>query len=197
MLVGRPYNLYDRGLNLDLPQKIADRGRLVVPVDMLDIQLDRLGDRYRNTYWSYGQRILAALEEVAVDERMDAVYLTNFNCGPDSFLLSYAEEILGARPFLALELDEHDADAGYLTRVEAYFDVLARPRKAPRSRRPFAPEAQDLRARTIWIPPLHAAGAELFAAAFRRHGFDAKPLPPEDKEAFELSPPEAFQPQAA
>ena len=26
---------------------------------------------------------------------LDVVYMTNFNCGPDSFLLTYAEEILG------------------------------------------------------------------------------------------------------
>jgi len=56
------------------------------------------------------------------------VYLTNFSCGPDSFLLSYAEEIMGNRPLLMLELDEHGADAGYMTRVEAFFDVLRRPR---------------------------------------------------------------------
>lgn len=117
---------------------------------------------------------------------MDAVYLTNFNCGPDSFLLTFAEEIMGQQPFLALELDEHGADAGYLTRIEAFFDVLNRPRtpKSPRTQYRAAPS--DLKDRIMWCPPMHPLGTRLTAAAFRSDGYDSRPLPPEDQEVFEL-----------
>ncbi|RLB59680.1 MAG: hypothetical protein DRI34_01010 [Deltaproteobacteria bacterium] len=187
LLVGRPYNNFDTGINLGLPQKLAEQGRLVLPLDMLDAPLEELGPRYRNTYWNFGQKILAGIKQVSLNDDLDAVYLTNFNCGPDSFLLSYAEEILGDRPFLALELDEHGADAGYLTRIEAYFDVLRRrPPGQPRHDNSFRPEPRSLRGRTIWLPPMHPVGTELMAAAFRRHGFDCQALPEEDKESFEL-----------
>jgi predicted CoA-substrate-specific enzyme activase len=186
LLVGRPYNNYDAGANLGLPQKIADMGRTVLPMDMLRPELDRLGARYRNAFWSYGQKILAVLEKAAESKVMDVVYLTNFSCGPDSFLLSYAEEIMGKRPLLALELDEHGADAGYMTRLEAFFDVLRRPRPERGPRTPLRAEPASMRGRTIWLPPMHPFGTRLFAAAFRSHGYDARELPDETKETFEL-----------
>jgi predicted CoA-substrate-specific enzyme activase len=186
VLVGRPYNNYDSGLNLGLPRKLAEYGRTIIPLEFLGANLKRLGKRYKNSYWNYGQRILSGLEQIAASDWLDAVYLTNFNCGPDSFLLSYAHEILGNRPFLSLELDEHGADAGYLTRVEAFFDVLRRPGTTPKARRPYRPEPDNLKDRIIWLPPMHPLGTPFLAAAFRRHGFDGRPLPPEDQEAFEL-----------
>ncbi len=186
LLVGRPYNIYDGGANLGLPQKIADLGRTVLPMDFIRPELGRLGLRYRNAFWSYGQKILAALEKAAASTVADVVYLTNFSCGPDSFLLSYAEEIMGNRPLLVLELDEHGADAGYLTRLEAFFDVLRRPRPPREPREPVRPEPSDMHDRIIWIPPMHTFGARLFAAAFRAHGYDARVLPGETKQSFEL-----------
>jgi hypothetical protein len=186
LLVGRPYNIYDAGANLGLPQKIADLGRTVLPMDLLKPELERLGERYRNAFWSYGQKILATLEKAASSDILDVVYLTNFSCGPDSFLLSYAEEIMGNRPILMLELDEHGADAGYMTRLEAFFDVLRRPRPAPVPRTPVRPEPSDMHGRTLWLPPMHAFGTRLFASAFRSHGYDARELPDENKASFEL-----------
>jgi predicted CoA-substrate-specific enzyme activase len=186
LLVGRPYNNYDAGANLGLPQKIADMGRTVLPMDFIRPELGRLGPRYRNAFWSYGQKILAALEKAAESDIMDVVYLTNFSCGPDSFLLSFAEEIMGNRPILMLELDEHGADAGYMTRLEAFFDVLRRPRPERGSRIDVRPEPDDIRDRIIWLPPMHQFGTRLFASAFRSHGYDARELPEETKASFEL-----------
>jgi len=186
VLAGRPYNNYDTGLNLGLPQKIAEQGRMVLPLDFLGADVSRLGERYRNLYWNYGQKILAAVQRVSESANLDVVVLTNFNCGPDSFLLTYAEEILTNRPFLALELDEHGADAGYMTRIEAFCDVLRQPRSVQAPRAPFRPEPERFRDRTIWIPPMHPLGTHFSAAAFRHHGYRAEPLPPEDQESFEL-----------
>jgi predicted CoA-substrate-specific enzyme activase len=184
LLVGRPYNIYDSGLNLGLPKKLAEQGRTVLPLDMLDAPLGALDPLHRNCYWNYGQKILAAFQRVAGDERIDSVYLTNFNCGPDSFLLSFSEHQMADRPFLILELDEHGADAGYMTRIEAYFDVLKRS-NAGSLPKPTRREPRRMKDRIIWIPPMHPLGAPFFSAAFRRHGYDARPLPPEDRGAFE------------
>ncbi len=186
VLVGRPYNIYDNGLNLDLPDKLAEFGRTVLPIDFLTLDLARLGERYRNTYWGWGQKILAALEDVASNDLLDAVYFTNFSCGPDSFLLSYASEIMGNKPFLALELDEHGSDTGYMTRIEAFFDVLQRPRKPAAPRRPVAPLSHDINGRTLWIPDMHPYSTELAAAAFRGQGYRARALPLETEQTFEL-----------
>jgi predicted CoA-substrate-specific enzyme activase len=186
VLVGRPYNLFDKGINLDLPRTIADQGMTVLPLEFLDLDYSRLVPRYRNIYWSYGQKILAALETVSRSDVLEAVYLTNFSCGPDSFLLSYAEEIMGSRPFLALELDEHGSDAGYQTRIEAFFDVLKRAKHTVPRRRACNPGPKEFRDRTVWLPPMHEFGTPFITAAFRRHGYDARTLSDENRESFEL-----------
>ncbi len=186
VLLGRPYNNHDGGINLHLPQKIAEHGRTVLPLAMFPHSTREILPEYRNLYWNYGQKILAALHRIAREDHLDAVCLTNFNCGPDSFLLSYAEKTMGAKPFLALELDEHGADAGYLTRIEAFFDVLRRAGTRTALARPFRPEPSSFLDRRIWIPPMHPLGAPFFAASFRRAGFDAQPMPVEDAETYEL-----------
>jgi predicted CoA-substrate-specific enzyme activase len=186
VILGRTYNIYDSGLNLDLPEKLAEQGRTVLPIDFLTPDLARLGERYRNIYWGSGQKILAALEDVAHNDLLDAVYFTNFSCGPDSFLLTYASEIMGSKPYLALELDEHGSDTGYITRIEAFFDVLRRPRKPNPARSPFVAPPAEINGRRLWIPDMHPFTTELAAAALRGVGFDAHALPPESDQTFEI-----------
>jgi predicted CoA-substrate-specific enzyme activase len=186
VIIGRPYNTFDRGVNLGLPEKLAEKGRTVLPMEFLKLDLSQLGERYRNMYWGYGQKILAGLEEVAVDDGLDAVYFTSFACGPDSFLLTYASEIMGNKPFLALELDEHGSDTGYMTRIEAFFDVLRKPRKGTFKRAPYVAPPREMRNRVVWVPNMHPFSTEFTAAALRASGFESKPLPLETEESFEL-----------
>ena len=75
-------------------------------------------------YWPNGQKMIAAAQLVAKTEGLYAVYLSNFRCGPDSFIWHYITEELKGKPFLHLEVDEHSADAGMVTRIEAFLDSL-------------------------------------------------------------------------
>jgi predicted CoA-substrate-specific enzyme activase len=188
VIAGRPYNTLDSGINLDLPQKISDLGYTVIPMDWLPLDFKELGPEYRNLYWNYANRILAAMRFVQAHDRLFAVYFSNFNCGPDSFNLAYAEQVMGKKPLLILELDEHGADAGYLTRVEAFLDSL--PSHKPELKKPsvFLPKTEDkmFLDRTIWVPNMHPFGARLGVQAFRGAGFDARLLPLETYESFEI-----------
>jgi predicted nucleotide-binding protein (sugar kinase/HSP70/actin superfamily) len=47
--------------------------------------------------------------------------MTNFKCGPDSYIKHYVREASG-KPYLTLQFDEHQNDAGAMTRCEAYLD---------------------------------------------------------------------------
>jgi len=126
VLVSRPYNGCDSGMNLRLPQKLAELGAEVIPIDMLDLEAADQTDTvlHKHLYWKYGQDILRAGEIIRRDNRLYAIYLSNFSCGPDSFLASFFRDIMGHKPCLLLELDEHSADAGVITRLEAYFESL-------------------------------------------------------------------------
>jgi predicted CoA-substrate-specific enzyme activase len=124
VLVGRTYNTCDSGICLDLPLKLRRLGVLAIPMDLLSLEGIDTSDVNDNMYWWGGQRILAAGRIIARDPRLHAVYVTNFGCGPDSFLLSFLRTLMDPKPVLELEIDDHTADAGALTRCEAFLDSL-------------------------------------------------------------------------
>jgi predicted nucleotide-binding protein (sugar kinase/HSP70/actin superfamily) len=50
--------------------------------------------------------------------------MTNFSCGADSFIEHFYRYIMGEKPSLILEFDEHTAVAGMMTRLEAFKNVI-------------------------------------------------------------------------
>jgi len=122
ILVGRPYNLYDKGINMDVPRKLRKYyGVNVVPIDFLPLQDIDVRGIVPNMYWNYGRKILQAAKFAGEHPRLHIIYMTNFKCGPDSYIKHYVREASG-KPFLTLQFDEHQNDAGAMTRCEAYLD---------------------------------------------------------------------------
>ena len=121
-LLGRPYNAFAREANMGIPRKFTTRGCTVVPFDLLPFRDQAI---FPNMYWYYGQQDAKAAAFLKGEENLFVTYVTNFSCAPDSFLLHYLRWIMGAKPFLVLELDSHTADAGVDTRVEAFLDIVA------------------------------------------------------------------------
>jgi hypothetical protein len=72
-------------------------------------------------YWNYGRKILQVARYVGAHDNLHIIYLNNFKCGPDSYIKPYIKQASG-RPFLSLQFDEHQNDAGAMTRCEAYLD---------------------------------------------------------------------------
>ncbi len=90
---------------------------------MLDLHHIIYLRNYRNMYWPNGQKMIAAAQLVAKSEKLHAVYISNFRCGPDSFIWHYITEELKGKPFLHLEIDEHSADAGMVTVLKHFLTV--------------------------------------------------------------------------
>jgi predicted CoA-substrate-specific enzyme activase len=122
VLVGRGYNIYDRGVNCDIPRKLRHRyGANVIPLDFLVTGCGAMAERDATMFWASGRRILEAARLVAGRPNLHLVYITNFKCGPDSYIKHFAREA-AATPLLVLQFDGHGNDAGYMTRCEAYLD---------------------------------------------------------------------------
>jgi predicted CoA-substrate-specific enzyme activase len=122
VLLGRPYNLYDRDINLNIPSKLRDRyGANVIPVDFLPVDDIDIRDVNDNMFWNYGRKIIAAAKWCRSHPKFHMIYITNFKCGPDSFVRHFITKASGS-PYLALQFDGHGNDAGYMTRCEAYLD---------------------------------------------------------------------------
>lgn len=123
VVTGRPYNLYDERLNLRLGQNLGKIGLTALPMDFLDVSGVDLSD-FPSMYWGLGAQILRTAKVVNDHAHMFGLHLTNFECGPDSFLEHFYRYIMGDKAYLILELDEHSAVAGVMTRLEAYRNVI-------------------------------------------------------------------------
>jgi predicted CoA-substrate-specific enzyme activase len=123
IVTGRPYNLYDERLNLRLGQNLAKIGVSALPMDFIDVSFVDLSD-FPSMYWGLGAQILRAAKCITSMPNFYGMHLTNFSCGADSFIEHFYKHIMGEKPYLILELDEHSAVAGVMTRLEAFRNVV-------------------------------------------------------------------------
>ncbi len=123
VVTGRPYNLYDERLNLRLGRNLAKIGMTALPMDFIDVSSVPLSD-FPSMYWGLGAQILRTARYVAERPNLFGLHLTNFACGADSFLEHFYKYLMGDRAYLILEVDEHSAVAGVMTRLEAYRNVI-------------------------------------------------------------------------
>lgn len=121
VLFGRPYNAFTDKANLGIPRKFTSRGYEIIPYDLLDFEDEKLPVFM---HWSMGETILKAALKVKKHPQLFATFITNFSCGPDSFLVELFRDQMEGKPSLTLELDSHSADAGVTTRIEAFLDVV-------------------------------------------------------------------------
>ncbi|MCE5335412.1 MAG: acyl-CoA dehydratase activase [Desulfobacteraceae bacterium] len=120
---GRPYNLYDERLNLQLGKQFAKLGIRAFPMDLINSDGEDMSD-FKRMFWSLGARIIRTAKRISRTPNWYGVHITNFSCGADSFIEHFYRHLLRNKPSLILELDEHSAVAGLLTRVEAYRNVV-------------------------------------------------------------------------
>ncbi len=129
-LLGHGYNIYDGGISLSLLDKISEVANIKT-VEMYTDQEINLGklDLPKPLFWTYGEKILAsALYSLKYSDVDGVVLVTSFGCGPDSFineLIIQAHKKNSKVPLMILTLDEHSAEAGIVTRLEAFMDLLS------------------------------------------------------------------------
>jgi len=191
VIIGRPYNSSDPSLNLRLVKKLLSMDVLPIPLDYLPFQNEEIYSEYPSMYWPNGQKILSGTKYVADDKNLFAIYISNFRCGPDSFLLHFVKREMKGKPFLHLEVDEHSADAGMITRIEAFLDTLKSWENKEQDKKKIEPLLLDSRKkgslydRTIYFPYARDA-VHILSAATRSCGIPSEVLPMQNQEDIEL-----------
>jgi predicted CoA-substrate-specific enzyme activase len=185
-LVGRPYNSMDPGANLNVHKKLLDLGVASIPIDMLPLDRVPVDEDLKDMYWGYGQKILRAAKIIKSHPNLYAVYVTNFGCGPDSFITHFFKKIMEGKPFLQLEIDEHSGDAGLITRLEAFLDSIKNAKNETKEeKRQTSSFIRDGQARKIYIPYMSDHSIP-FVGAFRACGVEAEVMEESDEETVEL-----------
>jgi len=178
----RSYMSQDAGANLGIAEKMAQLGVEPIPLDFLPLASINPHHYSDRPYWFYESKYIAGAALTVSDPKLFGLALTNFSCGPNSFILPMVEDIMGDKPFGQLEIDEHAAEAGIVTRIEAYIDTI----------KGFAYSVPDYKAPDIdiyrgvslleksdkkFILPDMSVHVPLIAAAMRAYGVNAVTLP--------------------
>jgi predicted nucleotide-binding protein (sugar kinase/HSP70/actin superfamily) len=131
-ILGHPYNLYDSYINQDLLARLAAAGVRVVTPESVDESLiaAQLGLLPKRLFWTLGKRVIGSAMNFFERPDIDGViYLTSFGCGPESMVGELVERRArrdGNKPFMKLTIDEHSGEAGLVTRIEAFTDMIKR-----------------------------------------------------------------------
>jgi predicted CoA-substrate-specific enzyme activase len=199
VIFGRPYNALAKVANMGAPRKFASRGHLVIPWDFLPFEQEKPAPKM---YWGMGQMLLKAAKYIKSSDQLFGVFITNFGCGPDAFIIPQLREIMGDKPLLILELDSHTADAGVETRIEAFLDIVQRYRASQNqttvqsepqyrqtvgyvaSKKYYITDSEGKSHRLnddsveIVVPSMGAIASRLLAASFQYAGYNATYLEP-------------------
>jgi len=184
VLFARSYMSQDAGANLGIAEKLAQLGVVPIPLDFLPLESVNAKDYSDRPYWFYENKYIAGAAITVSDPQLYGLWLSNFGCGPNSFIIHIVEDIMGGKPLGQLEIDEHAAEAGIVTRLEAFVDTIegfahsAGKQEAPHKediyRRAFPPVIDVTK---TFIIPRMAPHIELVGALLEGSGFRAVVLP--------------------
>lgn len=129
-LLGYPYILYDPYITVDLLYRMKKMGINILTAEMvcprdLALQSHKL---MKDLFWTFSSQVTrAAYHYFEKGEIHGMIHLTAFGCGPD-FIVDKLMELEGKKfphiPFMTLTVDEHTGEAGLMTRVEAFVDMI-------------------------------------------------------------------------
>jgi len=190
VLLARSYMSQDAGANLGIAEKLAQLGVVPIPLDFLPLASVNAKEYSDRPYWFYESKHIAGAAIIASDPQLYGLVLTNFGCGPNSFILNIVEDIMGGKPLGQLEIDEHAAEAGIVTRLEAFVDTI---KGFACSQKLYEVKGWDksayrsapttAKSKKVLLIPRMAPGAEVLAAAMEAFGVRAAVLPESNEQS--------------
>ncbi|MCP4748397.1 MAG: CoA activase [Desulfobacteraceae bacterium] len=188
VILGRPYTSLVPVMNKGILDIFAGLGIKTFYQDMLTYtpeDVSAISPLIDEIHWHYAAGILEAAEAVARTGSAYPVLVTAFKCTPDSFVIDYFKKVMAAhnKPFLILQLDEHDSSVGYITRIEAALASFrshytsCKKKSPPVSIPALIPKNTcDLAHKTLLFPNWDQTCQRLIVANMQKEGIDARLL---------------------
>jgi len=128
-IAGHKYALNDPVLNMGLMDKIHKYGYSHITSEVACQELKGIdGDEFgcRALHWDFGREIVSVIQRwLTEDGIVGIIFITFFGCGIDAFIQEvFKNEASKTKPYLCLSIDEHSSEIGYLTRIEAFLDMI-------------------------------------------------------------------------
>lgn len=132
-IIGHKYALNDNLLNMNLVEKVKSFGFDVLTLQDMDglISPSLKSSGFFNcraVHWDFGQDIISTADYFLKNENITGIiFLTFFGCGIDAFVEEiFKTNISKTKPYLCISMDEHTGEAGFMTRLEAFLDMIIR-----------------------------------------------------------------------
>lgn len=141
-ILAHGYNLHDSQVSMRALQKLEKMDIAAYTAEMLTLEQKDEGFKNLETelYWANEYEMTGAAGYYMNDTEIDGVItITAFGCGPDSIMVErigrFAKRF--QKPLLGLTIDEHTGEAGFITRLEAFCDMLTRKKRIENANRPI------------------------------------------------------------
>jgi len=133
-LIGHPYLLYDEYINHRFIHRLEQTGHKVLTPEMLAKEEleSAIAGLVGKAYWTYEEEIVGAGGHYLQNGADGVIGIMAFGCGPDSLMMDTVHRQaarLRTIPFMSLTLEEHTAEAGVVTRLEAFTDMIHRKKR--------------------------------------------------------------------
>ena len=134
-LIAHGYNLYDERVSMKIFDKLEKLDVKVYTAEQLTQEQmnEGLNSMKSRLYWANEFEITGAAAHYIQDKNIDGIITINaFGCGPDSLMLERISRFSrkNNKPILHLSIDEHTGEAGFVTRLEAFVDMLYRKKRS-------------------------------------------------------------------
>ncbi len=127
-VIGHTYIINDAHISFNIIKKLRERNIRVLTSDKLtETEIHTEIRHLQKPHWSLGSRVLGSGIHYSKDKTVDGIiYVTPFSCSSDSLIKEYMDANVHDKPILTLTVDEHSSDAGMITRIEAFLDMIDR-----------------------------------------------------------------------
>lgn len=134
-LVGHGYNIYDERVCMKIFDKLEKMDvKVCTSLQLSSEQLDEgIASLGNEKYWANEDEMTGCAGHYLKDNKVDGVItITAFGCGPDSLMVERITRRAKQfnKPLLNLTIDEQTGEAGFVTRIEAFVDMLFRKKRA-------------------------------------------------------------------
>ncbi len=134
-VISHGYNIYDDRASMKIFSKLEDMGvRTLSALQLSDEQMeDGIKTLDQELYWANEHEMTGAAGHYLKDSKTDGIItVTAFGCGPDSLMIERMTRKAKHfnKPMLNLTIDEQTGEAGFITRLEAFVDMLYRKKRA-------------------------------------------------------------------
>ncbi|WP_170270481.1 acyl-CoA dehydratase activase-related protein [Heliorestis acidaminivorans] len=130
-VIGHPYQLFDPFTSMNLMGRLKEKGiKVITPMAVTNQRSQEATIHLpKRIFWSFGQKLLGGSLHFLQEKIDGLIYVAAFGCGPDSLVGELVERYAkrsGQVPTLYLTIDEHTGEAGIVTRIEAFLDLIER-----------------------------------------------------------------------